>query len=225
MAETVQMKHNTTGVVKNGYYGFSWTSFFFGGIPALIRGDIIYGMAITVFSVLLFWFASDLFEIILLFTFWGIWGAVYNKNYTHRLLHAGYEFNDTKVLVAEAKRVLGVATSSERICSKCHNPLTGNAKHCSQCGTEFTLQGKESQSSRTCEYCVALVKDNDRYCAHCGKDISSTIVGHDISSETTIDNNEINVPIKPPTCAKCGSSDFSYDGFEYACNKCAWKTV
>jgi hypothetical protein len=104
MAKSVQMKHKQTGIIKNGYYGFSWTSFFFGGFPALFRGDIGYGLGILVAGLLvgafsggLLWFAVSL-----------VWAFVYNKNYTHRLLQSGYEFNDRPDVNSEAKKVLGV---------------------------------------------------------------------------------------------------------------------
>ena len=41
-----------------------------------------------------------------------IWAFIYNKNYTHRLLQSGFEFNDTPERVAEAKRALGIATAA-----------------------------------------------------------------------------------------------------------------
>ena len=46
MAVAIQLKHPQTGILKKGFTGFSGTSFFFGGFPALISGDIGYGLAI-----------------------------------------------------------------------------------------------------------------------------------------------------------------------------------
>jgi hypothetical protein len=106
MAQTVRLKHKPSGIMKDGYYGFSWTSFFFGGLPALIRGDVGYGLAVLLvgivfgaFSAGLLWFVISL-----------IWAFIYNKNYTHRLLQSGYEFNDAPERVAAAKSALGVAS-------------------------------------------------------------------------------------------------------------------
>lgn len=106
MATSVQLKHTQSGIVKNGYYGFSWTSFFFGGLPALIRGDIGYGLGVLIAAILagafsfgLLWFIVGL-----------IWAFIYNKNYTHRLLQTGYEFNDAPDRVTDAKRALGIAS-------------------------------------------------------------------------------------------------------------------
>ena len=104
MAVPINLKHAQTGIVKSGYYGFSWTSFFFGGFPALFRGDIGYGLAILLGGCLAgaisfgsLWFLVSL-----------VWAAIYNKNFTHRLLQTGYEFHDSPDRVAEAKHALGI---------------------------------------------------------------------------------------------------------------------
>lgn len=104
MATAIRMRHPQTGIVKTGYFGFSWTSFFFGGIPALIRGDIWVGLAIlagalvaSAFSAGLLWFVVGL-----------IWAFIYNKRYTHGLLQDGFLFDDDPRRVADAKRELGV---------------------------------------------------------------------------------------------------------------------
>lgn len=105
MAATVQMKNLKSGVVKTGFYGFSWTSFFFGGIPALIRGDLMYGLGIIVAAIVLGLFSFGLLSIVVNV----IWAFVYNKNYTHRLLEAGFEFSGDSASVASAREALGVA--------------------------------------------------------------------------------------------------------------------
>ena len=104
MATAVAMKHPQTGIRKNGFYGFSWTSFLFGGFPALFRGDVLHGIAIlaagVVFGVLsagFLWFLIGL-----------VWAFVYNKNYTHRLLQSGYQFDDTPERTARARQALGI---------------------------------------------------------------------------------------------------------------------
>jgi hypothetical protein len=104
MAATVQMKNSKSGVLKAGFYGFSWTSFFFGGIPALIRGDLMYGLGILVASIVLGLFSFGLLSLVVNI----VWAFVYNKNYTHRLLEAGFEFSDDAAVVAAAKTELGV---------------------------------------------------------------------------------------------------------------------
>ncbi len=105
MARSVQMRQKETGIVKNGYYGFSWTSFFFGGLPALFRGDIVYGVGVLIVGILAAAFSFGFLWLLVSL----IWAFIYNKNYTHRLLQSGYEFNDAPANVDDAKRALGIA--------------------------------------------------------------------------------------------------------------------
>ena len=104
MAATIQLKHAQTGIVKNGFYGFSWTSLLFGGFPALFRGDMGYGLAILL--------GGCLFAAVSYGTLWFVvsllWAAFYNKNFTHRQLQSGYQFHDSPERVVAAKRALGI---------------------------------------------------------------------------------------------------------------------
>jgi len=106
MASKVLMRHPKSGIAKSGYYGFSWTSFFFGGFPALLRGDVAYGIGVIVAGIVAGVFSAGL----LWFVVAVVWAFVYNKNYSHRLLEAGFEFADDPPRVAEARRALDVAT-------------------------------------------------------------------------------------------------------------------
>ena len=130
MATSVQMKHKQSGVVKNGYYGFSWTSFFFGGIPALIRGDIAYGFGVLVAGLLFGAFTLG----ILWFVIGLIWAFIYNKNYTHRLIKEGYDFNDTADNIAEAKYALDIDTARQE------NVISSGVKKCPYCAEEIKAE-------------------------------------------------------------------------------------
>lgn len=82
MAHTVIAVSN--GVeIKKVPLGFSWTTFFFGGFPALIRGDWITGLVICVLN----------------FITWGIAGIIaafmYNKIYAKSLFEKGYSIHST----------------------------------------------------------------------------------------------------------------------------------
>ena len=35
------MRHRESGVFRSGYIGFSWTTCFFGSLPALFRSDFV----------------------------------------------------------------------------------------------------------------------------------------------------------------------------------------
>lgn len=102
------MRHRDSGVMKNGYFGFSWTTLFFGPFPALLRADFITFVG---------WFV--IYPIIVVPTFFltlgvtaifpgFVWAFFYNGYYTRRLLERGYIFVDDKKVVREACRRLGV---------------------------------------------------------------------------------------------------------------------
>jgi hypothetical protein len=96
MATKIMMHHPTTGISKSGFYGFSWTTFFFGGFPALFRGDILIGLVVIVLNVLTWWIAGI------------IWSFFYNKHYTHKLVEKGYVFVGSASEIAIAKLSLGI---------------------------------------------------------------------------------------------------------------------
>jgi len=106
MAAAIRMKHKQTGIMKKGYYGFSWTSLLFGGFPALFRGDILYGLGAILIGVILGMVSMGILALVA----WLIWGSIYNKNYTHRLLLSGFEFDDEPERVDEAKEALGLTS-------------------------------------------------------------------------------------------------------------------
>jgi hypothetical protein len=96
VAHQVMLRHPKTGIMKTGYYGFSWTTLFWGGFPALFRGDFIMGLVFIVLQVLT----------------WGLSGLIlaflYNKQYTLKLIERGYEFADSDQVNTIARGKLGV---------------------------------------------------------------------------------------------------------------------
>ena len=96
MATKIMMQHPATGISKSGFYGFSWTTFFFGGFPALFRGDILTGLLVIILNILTFLLAGI------------IWAFFYNKQYTQKLVEKGYVFAGTESEIAAAKSALGI---------------------------------------------------------------------------------------------------------------------
>jgi hypothetical protein len=96
MATVVLMKHPETGLVKRGFIGFSWTTLFFGGLPALFRGDWIMGLILVLLSILTLGVAGL------------IAAFMYNKHYTSKLVESGYVFADSEALNTIARAKIGV---------------------------------------------------------------------------------------------------------------------
>lgn len=107
MATTVQLVHSTSGLRKKGYYGFSWTTLFFGAMPSLFRGDpITFVLAFAVLFVLAL--ASYGLAVIPALV---VWAFMYNRFYTRRLLEQGYQVVGTEEQVHRANFSFGVATT------------------------------------------------------------------------------------------------------------------
>ena len=97
MAKRVQLIQPETGLMKSGYYGFSWTFLFFGWFVPIFRGEL---------------FISILHFVITIVTF-GLWQVIiaflYNKQYMTRMLEKGYVLNDTEEVNEAARLKLGIA--------------------------------------------------------------------------------------------------------------------
>ncbi len=105
MATRVLLKHRASGLVKNGFFGFSWTTLFFGFFPALFRGDFLTFIGGFVVIVILGIFTLGIGSALAMF----VWAFFYNGYYTRKLLERGYAFADTDPMVTQAKLSLGVA--------------------------------------------------------------------------------------------------------------------
>jgi hypothetical protein len=108
MAKSVQLKHKDSGVMKTGYYGFSWTTLFFGCFPALFRGDFLTFMGIFVVLFLIGLVTLGIGTFIAMF----VWAFFYNGYYTKKLLEKGYVFSDFQSVTEEAARKLGVSITN-----------------------------------------------------------------------------------------------------------------
>lgn len=96
MATRVALIHPHTGLMKPGFYGFSWTFLFFGWFVPVFRGELFVGLLHLVITILTF----GLWQVILAF--------LYNKQYMTRMLEKGYVLNDAEEVNAIARQKLGI---------------------------------------------------------------------------------------------------------------------
>lgn len=99
MAGSIMLHNPGNGVFRKGYYGFSWTTLFFGGYPALFRGDPV-GFLVIIASILTFGLVQF------------IWAFFYNKSYTLRLIDKGYQLIGHEQQVLYAKSRLGISAAA-----------------------------------------------------------------------------------------------------------------
>ena len=106
MAQAIEMTNPKTGIIKNGYIGFSYSYFFLGifslgWVVPLYRGNLVIALICLIFHMftLPLWMFTAL-----------LFGLFFNKFYTLRLIEEGYLFTDNdKELVIRAKTILGVS--------------------------------------------------------------------------------------------------------------------
>jgi hypothetical protein len=112
VTRTVQLMHTQSGLPRTGLYGFSWSSLLFGGMPAIARGDVALGFGICLLGVILSLLVAIQLGPMGLPLGWlavgSIWGIVYNRIYTTRLIARGYKLADSDERNADAQRALGL---------------------------------------------------------------------------------------------------------------------
>ena len=96
MATSIGLRHPASGLIKNGYYGFSWTYLFFGWLVPLIRGEL----GIAILHLILTFFTLGLWQLVFAF--------MYNKQYMTRMLEKGYVLTGTEDQLIGARQALGV---------------------------------------------------------------------------------------------------------------------
>ena len=99
------MKPKETGLTKDGFIGYSWTTLFFGSFPALFRGDFITFIGVFVVLIILGIISFGIGAFIAMI----VWSFLYNKYYTRKLIEKGYQFDDTPELNKTAEQFVGVA--------------------------------------------------------------------------------------------------------------------
>ncbi|EMR6007923.1 hypothetical protein WJW27_004717 [Escherichia coli] len=118
MAKTISLKNEKVGQRKDGFYGFSWTTLFFGPFPALFRGDFITFIGAFVIYFILnavsFWIVGTIAMV--------VWAFIYNKYYTVNLIKNGYKFNGTHEENAEAAMALQIDLNKNNTVDKNKDP-------------------------------------------------------------------------------------------------------
>ena len=98
MATKINIKHTESGMVKTGFYGFSWTYLLFGWIVPLFRGELGVGALHLLFTLCTF----GLWQLIVCF--------LYNKQYMTRMLTNGWVLEGTDSDKVLAGTALGIST-------------------------------------------------------------------------------------------------------------------
>ncbi len=84
---TIVFTHPSFGAIKRAPVGYSWTTFLFGCIPALLRGDWKWAAIFFISAVLISVILGPVGGWVLFIIF----GVVYNKLYVKDLVEGGYK--------------------------------------------------------------------------------------------------------------------------------------
>ena len=96
MASQIYIRHEQSGITKNGHYGFSWTYLFWGWLVPIIRGEVGIGALHLLFSI----FTLGIWQIIVCF--------LYNKQYMTRMLTTGWVLAGSEEENRNAKFALNI---------------------------------------------------------------------------------------------------------------------
>ncbi len=96
MATKIMLTHESSGLTKDGFYGFSWTFLFFSGFVSFFRGEVWYGVAHILASVV----TAGIWQII--FSFF------YNRRYTKRMLMSGWNLTGSEAEILRASMKLKI---------------------------------------------------------------------------------------------------------------------
>lgn len=95
--KSILVKHLQSGLVKKGFYGYSWTYLLFGWLVPVFRGEI----GIGVLHLVLTLFTFGIFQVVMPY--------LYNKQFMTRLLTSGWQLSDEEPMMANARLRLGIA--------------------------------------------------------------------------------------------------------------------
>jgi hypothetical protein len=94
---SVIIKHEQSGLLKKGFYGYSWTYLLFGFFVPIFRGEIGIGLLHVLFNII----TLGIFQVIMPY--------LYNRQYMARQLTGGWSLADIPRKLAQAKLRLGIA--------------------------------------------------------------------------------------------------------------------
>jgi hypothetical protein len=98
MATQLTLTH-PSGLRKTAYLGFSWTSLFFGPLPALFRGDWFAFAAFLLGFFTIGFFTAGLGAPF----FWLVWPFFYNRWHARRLVEKGYQLTEAAIPLEAAR--------------------------------------------------------------------------------------------------------------------------
>lgn len=96
--KSIKVRHKDSGINKNIFIGYSWTYFFFGFFVPIFRGEVSIGFFHLFLSILTF----GVFQLVMPF--------IYNKQFSHRQLVAGWNLDDSELSNALAREKLNIST-------------------------------------------------------------------------------------------------------------------
>ena len=82
----VKSIHPESKLCKPIFVGYSWTYFFFGFFVPIFRGEIVVGLLHAILSFITFGL------------FWLVMSFLYNRQYSERIISAGWQLSDTEEL-------------------------------------------------------------------------------------------------------------------------------
>ena len=100
MATKINIKHEQSGMIKTGFYGYSWTYLFFGWFVPIIRGELGVGALHLLFTLL----TGGLWQLIVSF--------LYNKHYMTRMMTNGWILDGSDSDKVLAGTALGIAVNT-----------------------------------------------------------------------------------------------------------------
>ncbi|STA81066.1 hypothetical protein [Citrobacter koseri] len=89
MATIINMENKKTGETVKGFYGFSWTTLFFGAFPALFRKDFLTFLGVIIITIVVGCLTFGIGGFIISVA----WAFMYNKYYTTNLVKKGFAFS------------------------------------------------------------------------------------------------------------------------------------